>query len=314
VSKTHDLRRLLRWYPPKWRSRYGDEFLALLEDRLRDAPLTWRFRSSVAMAGVRERCYGSGVVGTRSAPLTQRRTGSLMVLVAWSIMIVGGAGLAKTAEHFSAALPAGSRSLAQMAYNTTAVAGIAGSLLVVVGGLVALPGFLRLLRAKQWSQVRQKFERSLIASAVVIASTVGLSLWAHHLTSAQRNGANGWYSLVFIAWALVVVTTLGLWTAAGVDVASRIDFTPRELRWESGLALGVCLSSLVVVATATLWWIQVGVHAPWFLEGSTAGVATSPWSAQLVAIVVVLALGTITAIWGASRVVVTYRPNREHAR
>jgi hypothetical protein len=308
VKRRHDVSRLLRWYPPNWRSRYGDEYLVFLEDHLRDAPFTLRFRASVALAGLRERCYGSGVVGSRSAPATQRRTGSLMVLVSWSIMIVGGASLVKTAEHFSAALPAKSRVLAQFAYDTTAVAGAVGTLLVAAGAFVALPGFVRFLRASQWPQVRASFVRSMVASVMLVPSTAGLSLWAHHLNTAQRNGADHLYSGAFVAFALLVVVTIALWTRTGVAIASRIDFTPRELRWESGFAIGVSLSSVVVVASAVLWWVQMGLHAPWFLEGTTTGVATSPWSAQLVVTVVVLALGAASAVWGASRVAATYRP------
>jgi len=48
----------------------------------------------------------------------------------------------------------------------------------------------------------------------------------HHLNSAQRNGGDGVYSGVFLAFALLVVITIGLWTTTGVAVASRIDFTP----------------------------------------------------------------------------------------
>ena len=105
--------------------------------------------------------------------------------------------------------------------------------------------------------------------------TFGLSLWAHHLTSAQRNGTDGLYS----SFSRLRVRgrgddrTLG---RTGVAIASRIDFTPRELRWESGFAFGVSLSSLVVIASTSVWWIQMGLHAPWFLEGTSRGVAASP--------------------------------------
>jgi len=281
-----------------------------LQDRLEDSTLTLRFRMSVAVAGLRERCYGSGLVGARSAPSTQRRTGSLTVLVAWSIMMVGGASLVKTAEHFSAALPAQSPSITQFAYSATAVAGMVGTLLVIVGAFVALPGFVRFLRAQKWSEVRRMFVTSLVASAALVVSTLGLSLWAHHLTTAQRNGADGAYSGVIVAFVLLVVVTIGLWTSMSVAVASRIDFSPRELRWASGLAIAVSLSSILVVVGATVWWIEMGVHAPWFLQGTAPGIATSAWSAHLVATMFVLVLGTLSALWGASRVALTYGPKR----
>lgn len=310
MKRRHDVRRLLRWYPPSWRARYEDEFQVFLEDRLEDSALTMRFRMSVAVAGLRERCYGSGLVGTRSAPPTQRRTGSLTVLVAWSIMVVGGAGLVKTAEHFRATLPAQSRAFAQLAYNATAAAGAAGTLLVLAGAVVALPGFVRFVRAKGWSAVRQVFVAPLVASAVTVVTMFALSRWAHHLTTAQRNGADVGYSVAFVATVAVAVVSVALWTRASVAVASRITLTSRELRWASALAIAVSLSSLLVVLSATTWWIQMGLHAPWFLQGSRPGVTTSAWSTNLEVTMFVLVLGTLGALWGASRVALSYRPTR----
>jgi hypothetical protein len=47
--------KLLRWYPRAWRERYGDEFLAMVEDSLDGRPPTMRLHLSVAWAGLRER-------------------------------------------------------------------------------------------------------------------------------------------------------------------------------------------------------------------------------------------------------------------
>lgn len=314
MRRNRDVRRLLRWYPPSWRARYEEEFVAFLEDRLEDAPLTRRFRYSVALAGVRQRCYGSGALGTRAAPSTQRRTGSLIVLVAWSVMVIGGAALEKTAEHFPAALPARSRAFAEFSFNATAVAGIVGSLLVIVGALIAIPGLARFLRAKRWPEVRKRFWTATLVSAVLVVATLGLSLWAHHLTPAQRNGSDDVYSGAFVAFALVVVMTIGLWARTAVAVASRIDFTPRELRRESGVALGVALTSIAVIAGTSVWWIQMALHAPSFLDGTPGGVAASLPSAQLIVIMVPMVIGTLAALWGASRIAVTYRRTAPEAR
>jgi hypothetical protein len=308
MTRRRDVRRLLRWYPSTWRTRYEDEFLVFLEDRLQDSALTLRFRWSVAVAGIQERCYGAGLVGARSSPSTQRRTGALVVLVAWSIMMIGGASLLKTAEHFRASLPTHSKTLPQFAYNATAIAGMVGTLLMVVGAFVALPGFVRFVREKKWSEVRGGCVTVLVASAVLVVVTFALSEWAHRLTSAQRNGTDDLYSVLFLAFVLLVVVTIALWTRASVSVASRITFTARELRWESLVAIGVSLSSVVVVASTTMWWIQMGLHASWFLQGTTTGVTTSPWSPILVATMSVMVLGTSVALWGALRVALSYRP------
>ncbi len=43
-------RKLLRWYPRAWRERYGEEFLAMVEDSLAGGRPTWRLRLGVARA------------------------------------------------------------------------------------------------------------------------------------------------------------------------------------------------------------------------------------------------------------------------
>ena len=127
MKRNYDLRRLLRWYPEKWRERYQEEFVALLEDKVGDGSPRIALRWTVAVAGVRERVRESDVLGVRGSLYEQRRRGALVVLVAWAVMSVGVMSLFKTAEHYSHSLPVGSRSLAETGYR-----------LVVVGGALSL--------------------------------------------------------------------------------------------------------------------------------------------------------------------------------
>lgn len=45
-------RRLLRWYPKRWRARYGDEFTQLLIDDISDRPRSWHRTANVVQNGV----------------------------------------------------------------------------------------------------------------------------------------------------------------------------------------------------------------------------------------------------------------------
>ena len=228
-------------------------------------------------------------------------------------MIIGGAALTKTAEHSASALPAGSRFASQFSYNSTAVAGVVGTLLIVAGAAVAVPGFVRFLHQKKWPMVRASFRRSLVATLLLIGATIGLSAWAHQLNTAQHNGSDHWYSAAFVTFALLAVVTIGLWTKAGVAVVSRIDLSERALRWESKLAIGVCLASLVVIFGAALWWAQLALHAPWFLQGAPNGTAASPWSVELIVALSFMAIGTMMSLWGAWRVAITFRSASTHS-
>jgi hypothetical protein len=54
-------RRLLRWYPPLWRARYGEEFAELLIADLAERPRSWRRTADVARAGLLARLAGAGL-------------------------------------------------------------------------------------------------------------------------------------------------------------------------------------------------------------------------------------------------------------
>lgn len=53
--KAHSAQRSLRWYPPAWRRRYGEELIALLEDTYADGPLPLGCRMSLFRSAMTER-------------------------------------------------------------------------------------------------------------------------------------------------------------------------------------------------------------------------------------------------------------------
>ena len=308
MKGTFELQQLLRWYPADWRRRYGEEFVALLDDELAGSSPTRRFRLKVAVSGVRERAVEVGVTGAGTSRSTQRRNGSLVVLLAWSIMVIGGASLVKTAEHSATAIPVATRSVAQWAYGTAAVAGAVGTAFVVVGALIVLPRFVRFVRAGGWSSVRRTFFQAFVATVVTAAATLGVSAWAHHLSSLQRNGGDRWYSGAFLGYALLVTLVIFFWTKTALVTVTRLDLTNRIVRWESWLALGVTASTIAVAAGAMTWWVQMRLHAPWFLQGTPVGVSASPWSAHLMVTAFIMLVAMSAALWGAWRVTLTYVP------
>jgi hypothetical protein len=52
-----DARRVLRWYPPAWRRRYGQELVAMLEDTYGDDKLALRVRMALIRSGLKERIH-----------------------------------------------------------------------------------------------------------------------------------------------------------------------------------------------------------------------------------------------------------------
>jgi hypothetical protein len=273
----------------------------LIEDELAGQSPTWRFRLAVVGAGVRERGFETGLVG-RSAPAAERvRAGSLLVLCAWAAFLVAGGSLAKMAEHFPRAVPHRTRALSVGAFGTIEVVAIVAGLLVAVGAISALPALLAFLRDGGWVSMRSHLMRAAAATVVTVGAGSGLVAVAHHLTEAQRNGADRLYSLAFVGVALLGVTTLALWTAAAVATVRRLDFSRLILRTEALLATTVTVAMVLMTAATAVWWGAIATSAPWFLQGTRSGSPASAFAPNLALTMGLMVLSSALALYGASR-------------
>jgi len=297
-----DLTGLLRWYPPAWRTRYGPELVALMEDDLEGGRPTVRFRTSMAVSGLRQRARSAGVAGHGSPPGVRVRAGALVVLASWTALVLGGAAFAKLSEHYSDATLAEGHGVAVAAYDAVLVLAVTGLVLVLAGVAVATPAAWRFLRAGGWPAVRRPMVVAAVLSVTVVIATVGLGHWAHHLTVHARNGGNAVYSGAFLAWAVLVAAVLATWTGAGTAVARRLDLGPTSLRIEAGLAFAVAVVVGVTAAMIGLWWVAMARGASWYLAGTRPGTHPSAVTAPLVILMGWLAVATAVALYGAVRV------------
>lgn len=231
---------LLQAYPRRWRERYGEELLALLDAE----PLTWQARVNVVAAGLRERVRASGPPPLR-------------VLWAWSLFVVGGMSFQKTSEHWQVVVPAGDRGIPTGAFDTVQVAAAIGSAAVIAGVALELPAFLRDLRCGGWSALRRPLLLASGATGVAAAALVALAL-GHDAAAAA----------VFVASALV---SLVAWTRAAALAVRRLP--PR--RAHSQLALVVSATMVVATAAAGIWFASVTAHAPAFVGAAQLAVTAA---------------------------------------
>ena len=139
---------VLKWYPEAWRDRYGDELIALLDDRYGSQPVPLAARISMMKAGWSERLRDAGVVG-RSVGLEGRvRGASLVVLCGWALFVIAGAGFAKYAEHWDLVTPQHDRALPAAAFVAVQAAAAVGVVIFSMAGLIALPAFVRRIRER----------------------------------------------------------------------------------------------------------------------------------------------------------------------
>jgi hypothetical protein len=292
----------LRWYPLSWRARYGDELIALLDDEY-GGHLPALVHLGLVTGGLRQRARQSGLTGDSAPAADGVRAGALVVLAAWTAFVIAGASFAKFSEHFDEALPhsMGAHRVPDLAFTVLqTVAGVA-SILVVAGALLAVPAFVRFLRADGWSSVRGHFLRALTCTGLAVAVTVPLLVWAHHLTPHQRNGGLHWYGALFLIWAVLIVITLTLWTVVAVAAGRRVDLTSAVLTAEATLAAAIAVAMVVMVGATAVWWGAMAKDAPAFLNASPGGAPGSPWDIWLIATVALMAVAMGTAAVGVVR-------------
>lgn len=297
-----DASRLVKWYPPSWRERYGDEFGAYLEDELGGARPSFRFLISVAYGALRERTNATGLLGDRDGAEERLRASSLLILCAWSLFMLAGASFSKLTEHFSRSMPAGSSSLARIGFDTVAVSGALGMVLLGLGALIALPSLVRFLRSGGWAGVRGPLSLSTTLTLLTFGAVVPLAIWAHHLSAAQRNGSDGAYSGAFAFWALLVAAVLFSWDRAVIACVSKMTLSPRVLHGEAVLATALLFLMVVITGGTTLWWSQLAYHAPWFLQGTNVGSSPSPVTPNLTVTLAVMVVATGVGIFGVNRI------------
>lgn len=264
--------RLLRWYPREWRDRYGEEFLAMMEDTLDGRRLTLRLRISVARGGLRERRHQ---VRTR---LTGRTTAKRLERVFRLLVAFLAGSVAATIPATVKASPPPARAwLAAAAQDALiAVCALAG-LCILAGGAVALPAFGRFLRAGGWPKIRRRAIWAAGATAAAGGGLTWLVVAPRDQTYVKLTGS--WaYTLGVTVTAIALAIAFWLWAASATAAA-------RHLRLAAGVRAAEKMVSTVIVATVLFmiplqdfWYAAIQPSASQLFAGLSlfvlAGVAT----------------------------------------
>ena len=308
---THDHNRhetLLRWFPSSWRARYGDEFLALLEDTSKGDRIAFSTQLSVARAGLGERLRGAALLGNTGTAERRARRACLVVLCAWVAFVVAGANFAKVAEGYGQVVPHGARPLAIGSYAVVYAAALVGAIVVACGACALLPAFLRYLRAGGWASVRRPVLRALAATATAALCLGGLIALAHSLTPAERNGqlfansARWYYVVAFEATGLVVTLALALLAAAAVAVVDKLEISSTILRFEAVLSYVLAGAMCAITVATALWWTTIATRARWFLNGGRVGTDGSWLDPRLAVGLFLMLVGTCAAGYAVKRI------------
>jgi len=278
-------RRLLRWYPPAWRARYGEEFCALLEDQWSEVPPTLRAQAGVAASGVVARAGRAGMTGCVIDAPSQWRASLAWVLAATAAFLTAGLAM------WSQLLVAWQWTPPRADETKWATVGMSASLAALA--VVVVVGAVPLVVAAARQLLGPGRRRLVVPVALCMASATALIVGAHRFE-------NGWPGTGGHHWALQGIVPGGVaafcW-AATLSVSSYWAhpaalgaFPATEVAW---MALSpIALVTGVASAAVTLRRVELSErHARFELRAAQA--ATVAMGAFLVAAVAWLSDGAV---------------------
>jgi hypothetical protein len=299
-------RYMLRWYPARWRARYGDEFMAMVEDDLGSSSPTVRYRLAIARSGMSERLRDAGVVGSSESPMDRIRGGILAVFCAFALFVISGVGFAKVSEHWDQSIHHGSRHLPAVSFNLVGSFAVVCGAAMAVAACVLLPGFMQFLRVGGWLTIKRRVCRALFATLATVAAGGALVLWSRHLTNHERNTGFGWYQLLFVSAAFLFIATVATWTITLVAAVRRIYIAMPQLKTAGVLAILVAVGMPIMTVAAAVWWAAMATTAPWFLAGTPTGSSSSPLTTSLLGILILMTTASLVGVFGLVQVVRTW--------
>jgi hypothetical protein len=323
VSPTSErrVRRLLRWYPPSWRQRYGDEFAELLLAEMAERPASPRRAVNVMCNGLLARLTRAGLTSHELPQAEQVRAGLATIgcaLAAFGALAV--AMLAQLATGWQWASPQSAAAAAGTVVLTVAVACLA-----LIGAAAVVP--VAWLTARAMGRRKGRLGRpgalAGLSATVLIAGTRHFENgWpgtggtgAHHGLVPGGLAAFGWASTLSVSsywahpglllrfplpevgWMLLSPLAFGGLMTGLVLIVRRLEL-PRPLqRYLAALATAAVPAAVAVLAGAASWVLdhgpgQTGLFQPGLVDGTGLAIMSGA---------VVVALRAVPATLRASR-------------
>jgi len=286
--------RLLRWYPPAWRDRYGDEFTELLIAEFAERPRSWRRAGDVARGGLLARLTGAGLTGHDLEPSQQVKVGLATAVCSLAAFLVFGIAMwAQLTVGWEWAAPSATATRVGM------VAMSAAALLLAVLVVLAVPP----LAIAAVREIVQRRTRDLRGSLLLAAAgAVVLAVGSHHFQNAwPGTGGHSWaqqglvpggvaafswaatlsvssywahpgalaaFPAAEVAWMAVSPLALIALVAGIARTMRRLDWSPRLLRYEAWLVGAAAAGTTVFLAGACCWVLAEGSRPGLFHAGA----------------------------------------------
>lgn len=280
----------LRLFPDAWRTRYGTEFGALLEQ----TPTSFRAIFDILVAAVDAHVHPTGPRRRWPLMIERLRISELVVFASWVVFVVAGLAFQRMTEG----APYTGIATGQPSVQWTYLAVVAGAVLSLCAVIFAsLPIALAIARtaiaARHWRHVGL-----LAVPPAALAIWVGIT--AVLLTVAGTPPDGTARVALFLVWVGVFLLAAVASTVAVSAAALEADVDGAFYRRAAAPALLTAGAMLVVVAAVLAWGVALAITAPstfWGDEGILGGSTVLTW----LGIVVVMAGATAVAIRAAIR-------------
>lgn len=295
-------RRLVRLYPQAWRERYGEEFLALLEER----PASVKDLLDVAR-GALDAWLRPQVVSERKMVVVERMRGSvLVVLWAWAFLVVAGVGFQKMTEYEDFVRAARDNVAVGVAFYAVVIGAVLALAAVVVGGAPVAFAALR----KALAEGRKDVPLMFCVPPLCLAAFVGYALLLVGVIYPAL-GRPAVHDPVNVALFLSLVGAFLLAAGASVGAVSaavrRSEVGGRTIRFALYPVTVAAAAMVVVLVGTAVWGMALRVQAPALFAGDE-GILSTPTYATWLAIVAVMAASTAVALAAAVRGLRARRP------
>jgi len=235
-----DLAKLLRWYPRAWRERYGDEFLAMVEDTLDGRRPGWRLRLGAARAGLREQYH------VLSGSARQR------FMNRWGMFVMAGCLLVGSVDEFGHPSATGTWPAVAAMTALAALAVVTGAA-IVAAVAIARRSLVRFLRAGGWPKVRRRIIWAVAATATVACVLTWLAVLRTSMAPGQLSTSRA-YGNVLSVVTVLCVAAIGLWAMAARAVTEHLDLEPRIQAAETLLGAVISTGVLTMVPVEIVWF------------------------------------------------------------
>ncbi len=282
---------LVSVYPAAWQARYGDEYLALLEQ----LPLSPRVVADHLRGALGAYLDTSGETPSTQAAAGRLRAGELTVLFAWLALVVGGLAFQRMIDDAALVAVDTAHEASRLA-TVLVAAGAATSLLAVLVG--TLPALLAVVR----TAIAERRPRLAVLLAVppgLLAAWLALTLWL--AGPGPGPAADRPAVAVFAVWAGSFIAALVAGSGAVSLAAARARVPLACYRFAVMPAYAVTASMALIWTGVLAWGVALASQAPDLFWGDQ-GLLASSTALSWLGVVALMSAAVAVAVRSAAQV------------